>query len=132
MKIYLIIQLYLLAIVCSWWNSLISLILTLMFALIGSDQTILYRLFNFFAGFFDLFAQILFLFTLILSVKGHFINRIQWRRKTMIKIQIFMLLYTLIQIIILILVTIVSGILKNLCMCFVFRRLIRSFRMRIY
>lgn len=131
-KIYFIIQLYLLAMVCSWLNSLISLIFTLMFALMGSDQTIPYRLFDFFARFFDFLAQILFLFTLIISVKGYFINRIQWRRKAMIQIQIFMLLYILIQIIILILITIVSGRLKNLRLCLFFRRWIRSFRMRIY
>lgn len=113
----LIIQLYLLSIVCSWLNSLISLILTLMFALIGNDQTILYRLLEFLARFCHLLAQILFLFALILSVNGYFINRIQWRRKPMIQIQIFMFLYTVIQIIIIILMTIVSGIAKTSRWC---------------
>ena len=108
MKVYLIIQLYFIAIGCSWLNSLISLIFTLIFALTGSDEIVLYRLLEFFARFFQCLAQIVFLLMLILCVKGYSINRIPWKKKTIIQIQVFMLFYILTQLIILILLTIVS------------------------
>jgi hypothetical protein len=107
-KSCLIIKFYLISIFCSWLNSLISFILSLIFALTGNNQTILYKLFLFFARFFDFIAQILFLLILILSAKGYLIIRIQLKTKTMLIIKFLMILYILLQIIILILITIVS------------------------
>lgn len=104
----MLIKFYLISILCSWLNSLISLIFTLIFALTGTSETFLYRLLLFLARFFDFLGQILFLLTLILCAKGYLIKHIQLKNKIMLKIKLLMLLYIMVQIIILIIITIVS------------------------
>lgn len=101
------------SVVCSWLNSLLNLILCLIFALTGSNQMFIYQFCLFFARLFDFAAQILFLLMLILCVKGYLILQIHLKKSTQIEIQSFIMLYTISQLIILILLTIVSKTLTS-------------------
>lgn len=104
-KSCLIIKIYLICILFSWLNSSISLIYTIIYALTGYNDTILYRFLLFFSQLFYFIAQILFLLILMFCINGYLITSIQLSKKILLQIKILMILYILIQIIILIINT---------------------------
>lgn len=104
----LLIKLYLISIICSWFNSFIHFIQALLYAVIGNSDIVIFQCLIFFAQLFYICSHVLFLTILILCAKGYLVVRIQMRKKIMVEIILIILCYTLVQIVILIIKTVVS------------------------
>ena len=108
MKWSWIVRFFFLSLWFSWLSSVIYLILILTYASTGYRETVVFRFFLFFARLCHFNAQIFFLLVLILCAKGYLIVVYQLSKSTVVEIILIGFVYTLVQVIILIVSATVS------------------------